>query len=164
MVPYSGDSLWVHLESSSREALWHLKLWHGASVVASTSLRCQVWTCFMASLQAWSCSLVRASSRCFSWSDVIIMVACVCRGQLCVCTLLSHLMVPFIICDVALLQFRAGRSHVWAVGRSGQCGGDTSSMQFFCRIHLLECFQLTTVRNGVPANLGVSLAGVHHAF
>ena len=85
-------------------------------------------------------------------------------GQLGVRTLLGHLTVPFIICDVALLQFRTGRSHVWTVGRSGQCGGDTGSPQFFHRIHLLECFQLATVRNGVPADLGVSPAGVCHAF
>ena len=55
---------------------------------------------------------------------------------------------PFIICDVTLLQFQASWSHIWVVGHSGQCGGDTGSPQFFRRIHLLECFQLTTVRNG----------------
>ena len=85
-------------------------------------------------------------------------------GQFGVCTLLGHLTVPFMICDVALLQFRAGWSHVWAVGWSGQCGGDTGTPQFFCCVHLLERFQLATVRNGVPANLGISLAGVRHAF
>ena len=85
-------------------------------------------------------------------------------GQLGVRTLLGHLTVPFIVCDVALLQFRAGQSHVQAVGRSGQCDGDTGSPQFFHCIHLLEHFQLATVRNGVPADLGVSLAGVRHAF
>ena len=85
-------------------------------------------------------------------------------GQLSVRTLLGHLTVPFIICDVALLQFREGRSHVWMVGRSGQCHGDTSSPQFFHRIHLLQHFQLTTERNGVPANLGVLPVGVCHAF
>ena len=85
-------------------------------------------------------------------------------GQLSVRTLLGHLTVPFIICDVTLLQFRAGRSHIRTVSWSGQCGGDTSSPQFLCRIHLLERFQLATVRNGVPADLGVSPAGVRHAF
>ena len=85
-------------------------------------------------------------------------------GQLGVRTLLGHLTVPFIICDVTLLQFRAGRFHVWAVGLSGQCGGDTGSPQFFHRVHLLECFQLATVRNGVPADLDVSPVGVCHAF
>ena len=85
-------------------------------------------------------------------------------GQLGVCTLLGHLTVAFIICDVTLLQFRASWSHVWMVGRSGQCSGDTGSPQFFHRIHLLERFQLATVRNRVPANLGVSPVGVRHAF
>ena len=85
-------------------------------------------------------------------------------GQLGVRTLLGHLTVPFIICDVALLQFRASRSHIWMVGQSGQCGGDTGSPQFFRRIHLLEHFQLATVRNGVPADLGVLPAGMRHAF
>ena len=85
-------------------------------------------------------------------------------GQLGVCTLLSHLTVPFIICDVALLQFQVGRSHIQVVGWSGQCGGDTGSPQFFRCVHLLEHFQLATVRNGVPADLGVSPAGVRHAF
>ena len=85
-------------------------------------------------------------------------------GQLGVCTLLGHLTVPFIICDVALFQFRAGWSHVQTVSQSGQCGGDTGSLQFFRCIHLLEHFQLTTVRNGVPTDLGVSPAGMHHAF
>ena len=85
-------------------------------------------------------------------------------GQLGVRTLLGHLTVPFMICDVVLLQFRVGRSHIWVVGQSGQCGGDIGSPQFFRRIHLLECFQLTTVRNGVPADLGVSPVGVRHAF
>ena len=85
-------------------------------------------------------------------------------GQLGVRTLLSHLTVPFIICDVALLQFRVGRSHIRAVGWSGQCSGDTGSAQFFCCIHLLEHFQLATVRNRVPADLGVLPAGVRHAF
>ena len=73
-------------------------------------------------------------------------------------------MVPFLICDVVFLQFRAGRSNVRAVGWSGQCSGDTGSLQFFCRIHVLKCFQFVTVRNGVPANLGVTPAGMCHAF
>ena len=55
VVPYSGDSSWVCLESSSQEALQHLKLWHGTSVVASTSQRCR-FDLLLASLQAWSCS------------------------------------------------------------------------------------------------------------
>ena len=85
-------------------------------------------------------------------------------GQLGIRTLLRHLTVPLIICDVALLQFQAGQSHIQVVGWSGQCGGDTSSLQFFRRVHLLEHFQLATVRNGVPSDLGVSLVGMRHAF
>ena len=84
--------------------------------------------------------------------------------QLGVHTLLGHLTVLFIICDVALLQFQASQSHIWMVGWSGQCGGDTGSPQFFCHIHLLERFQLATVRNGVPADPSVSPAGVCHPF
>ena len=84
--------------------------------------------------------------------------------QLSVCTLLGHITVSFIVCDVTLLQFLASWSEVRVVGQSGQCGGDARGLQFFCHVHLLQHLQLTTGGNGVPTDLGVMLAGMCHAF
>ena len=86
MVPYSRDSSWDLLMSSSQEALQHLWLdrlssWHWtASAMACTSSRCRSWTCLTASFMVWFCSLMRASSRTFSLSLVIIRVVWVCRA------------------------------------------------------------------------------------
>ena len=81
---YSGDSSRNLLTSSSREALWHLKLdrpssrcWT-VSAMAWTSSRCCSWTCLTASSMARSCSLMRASSQIFSLS-LVIMRVWVCR-------------------------------------------------------------------------------------
>ena len=79
-APYSGDSSWDLLMSSSQKALLHLKLdrpssqCRTASAMAWTSCRCRSWTCLTALSMAWSCSLMRASSRTFSLSLVIIRV------------------------------------------------------------------------------------------
>ena len=78
--PYSGDSSWDLIASSSQEALQHLKLDHPsslcqtASMMAQTSSRCCSWTCLTASSTARSCSLMRASGLTFSLSLVIIKV------------------------------------------------------------------------------------------
>ena len=80
VAPYSGDSSWDLLTSSSWEVQWHLWLdrpssqCRMASVMACTSSRCHSWTCLTASFTAQSCSLMRALSQTFSLSLVIIRV------------------------------------------------------------------------------------------
>ena len=80
MEPYSGDSSWDLLTSSSQKALQHLKLdcpssqCQMASAMAWTSSRCRSWTCLTASSMARFCSLTRASSQTFSLLLVIMRV------------------------------------------------------------------------------------------
>ena len=85
VVPYSGDSSWDLLMSSSWEVLQHLKLdrpssqCQTASAMAWTSSRCCSWTCLTALSMAQSCSLMRASSQTFSLL-LVIMRVWVCRA------------------------------------------------------------------------------------
>ena len=85
VVPYSGDSSWDLLTSSSWEVLRAFKAGppstrcQTALAMACTSSRCQSWTCLTASFMAWSCFLMRALGQTFSLSLVIIRVW-VCRA------------------------------------------------------------------------------------